>query len=198
MMTPDDFLRSITPGIKQPEKLGLDHFVSLNMSDRKYNRNVTLDLGLDKESIFNQLGANGLISFSDYIFLLTVLSTSRRHFEIAFKMFDLNGDGNVDAKEFEVVTNLMRNQSSMGARHRDHQVQPTISRKKLIYKQSFILEHRIQVQGNQLGPDLLLLRGGPQRHPDSGEVLGIPEAVAERDLEARVQPEVHRQPRHTR
>ena len=36
-------------------------------------------------------------------------------------MFDLNGDGNVDAKEFEVVTNLMKSQSSMGARHRDHQ-----------------------------------------------------------------------------
>ena len=35
-------------------------------------------------------------------------------------MFDLNGDGNVDAKEFENVTNLMRSQSSMGARHRDH------------------------------------------------------------------------------
>ena len=69
--------------------------------------------------MFYYLG--GLISFSDYIFLLTVLSTSRRHFEIAFKMFDLNGDGNVDAKEFEVVTNLMKSQSSMGARHRDHQ-----------------------------------------------------------------------------
>ena len=36
-------------------------------------------------------------------------------------MFDLNGDGNVDAKEFEVVTNLMRNQSTTGIRHRDHQ-----------------------------------------------------------------------------
>ncbi len=33
-------------------------------------------------------------------------------------MFDLNGDGNVDAKEFEVVTNLMRTQSSTGSRHR--------------------------------------------------------------------------------
>jgi len=30
--------------------------------------------------------SGGLISFSDYIFLLTVLSTSRRHFEIAFKV----------------------------------------------------------------------------------------------------------------
>ena len=81
-----------------------------------------MDLGVDEGSIFYQLGSGGLISFSDYIFLLTVLSTSRRHFEIAFKMFDLNGDGNVDAKEFEVVTNLMKSQSSMGARHRDHQV----------------------------------------------------------------------------
>ena len=72
--------------------------------------------------------SGGLISFSDYVFLLTVLSTSRRHFEIAFKMFDLNGDGNVDAKEFQNVTNLMRSQSSMGARHRDHQVwQPQTS-----------------------------------------------------------------------
>ena len=27
----------------------------------------------------------------------------RRQFEIAFRMFDLNGDGDVDAKEFEEV-----------------------------------------------------------------------------------------------
>ena len=81
---------------------------------------VVINLGMEEESIFNKLSSGGLISFSDYIFLLTVLSTSRRHFEIAFKMFDLNGDGDVDAKEFEVVTNLMKSQSSMGARHRDH------------------------------------------------------------------------------
>lgn len=120
MMTPEDFLRSITPGIKQPEKLGLDKYVTLNNQDELLQ--LVTSLGMDEDSIFHQLSSGGLISFSDYIFLLTVLSTSRRHFEIAFKMFDLNGDGNVDAKEFEVVTNLMKNQSSMGARHRDHSV----------------------------------------------------------------------------
>jgi Ca2+-binding EF-hand superfamily protein len=50
-----------------------------------------------------------------------VLSTSRRHFQIAFKMFDLNGDGTVDAGEFGMVTSLMRSHSATGSRHRDHQ-----------------------------------------------------------------------------
>ena len=34
-----------------------------------------------------------------------------RHFRIAFKMFDLNGDGTIEADEFERVTNLLRSNS---------------------------------------------------------------------------------------
>lgn len=45
---------------------------------------------------------------------------SRRHFEIAFRMFDLNGDGDVDCEEFEKVATLIRQQTSIGSRHRDH------------------------------------------------------------------------------
>ncbi|XP_052899031.1 calcium uptake protein 1 homolog, mitochondrial-like isoform X4 [Anopheles moucheti] len=115
-MTPIDFLTSMTPGMKQPEGLGLDQY-------KRYDaKSVSsrLDLHLDSDSIFYKLGAYGLISFSDYIFLLTVLSTSRRHFEIAFRMFDLNGDGDVDSEEFEKVANLIRQQTSIGNRHRDH------------------------------------------------------------------------------
>lgn len=33
----------------------------------------------------------------------------RRQFEIAFRMFDLNGDGDVDAEEFEQVQVLKLN-----------------------------------------------------------------------------------------
>ncbi|XP_053958723.1 calcium uptake protein 1 homolog, mitochondrial isoform X2 [Anastrepha ludens] len=115
-MTPDDFLRSIYPGIMQPEGLGLDQY-------RRYDpKDVSecLKLHLDEDSIFYKLGSYGLITFSDYIFLLTVLSTSRRHFEIAFQMFDLNGDGDVDSEEFEMVADLVRQQSTIGSRHRDH------------------------------------------------------------------------------
>jgi len=49
-----------------------------------------------------------------------IFLASRRHFEIAFKMFDLNGDGDVDSSEFEEVANLIRQQTSIGSRHRDH------------------------------------------------------------------------------
>lgn len=115
-MTPDDFLRSMTPGIKQPDGLGLDQY-------RKYDPKGIqnkLEITLDEDSIFHRLGKSGLITFSDYIFLLTVLSTSRRHFEIAFRMFDLNGDGDVDCEEFEKVATLIRQQTSIGSRHRDH------------------------------------------------------------------------------
>lgn len=35
-------------------------------------------------------------------------------------MFDLNGDGDVDCEEFEKVANLIRQQTSIGSRHRDH------------------------------------------------------------------------------
>ncbi|KAL1491273.1 hypothetical protein ABEB36_011893 [Hypothenemus hampei] len=115
-MTPDDFLRSMTPGLKQPDGLGLDQY-------KRYDpRSVQqkLDLTLREDSVFYKLGSSGLITFSDYIFLLTVLSTSRRHFEIAFRMFDLNGDGDVDCEEFQKVATLIRQQTSIGSRHRDH------------------------------------------------------------------------------
>ncbi|KAF5288849.1 hypothetical protein FQA39_LY03728 [Lamprigera yunnana] len=115
-MTPDDFLRAITPGVKQPDGLGLDQY---KRYDPK-NIQQKLELALHEDSIFYKLGSSGLITFSDYIFLLTVLSTSRRHFEIAFRMFDLNGDGDVDCEEFEKVATLIRQQTSIGSRHRDH------------------------------------------------------------------------------
>jgi len=35
-------------------------------------------------------------------------------------MFDLNGDGDVDCEEFEMVATLVRQQTSIGTRHRDH------------------------------------------------------------------------------
>ncbi|XP_066549150.1 calcium uptake protein 1, mitochondrial [Amia ocellicauda] len=116
-MTPQDFVRSITPNEKQPENLGLDQFLVKRYDGKKLSQER--ERFADEDSIFYKLGECGLISFSDYIFLTTVLSTPQRNFEIAFKMFDLNGDGEVDMEEFEQVQSIIRSQTSMGMRHRD-------------------------------------------------------------------------------
>ncbi|KAI9586547.1 hypothetical protein GQX74_002394 [Glossina fuscipes] len=71
-MTPVDFLTSMTPGMKHPEGLGLDQY-------KRYDPKSVgdcLNLKLEKDSIFYKLGSYGLITFSDYIFLLTVLSST--------------------------------------------------------------------------------------------------------------------------
>uniref|UniRef100_A0A224Z1Z5 Mitochondrial aspartate/glutamate carrier protein n=1 Tax=Rhipicephalus zambeziensis TaxID=60191 RepID=A0A224Z1Z5_9ACAR len=136
-MSPQDFLRSITPGTKQPEGYGLDQYKRIdirtdNASGNGYKVSADMDekvfSGLSEDSIFYKLSSSGLISFSDYIFLLTILSASKRQFEIAFRMFDLNGDGNVDYDEFEKVQTIIRHQTSFGMRHRDHQTTGSIYR----------------------------------------------------------------------
>ncbi|XP_005991448.1 calcium uptake protein 1, mitochondrial isoform X3 [Latimeria chalumnae] len=116
-MTPQDFVRSITPNEKQPEHLGLDQFIVKRYDGKRLSQER--EKFAQEDSIFYSLGECGLISFSDYIFLTTVLSTPQRNFEIAFKMFDLNGDGEVDMEEFEQVQSIIRSQTSMGMRHRD-------------------------------------------------------------------------------
>ncbi|XP_008281672.1 calcium uptake protein 1, mitochondrial isoform X1 [Stegastes partitus] len=122
-MTPQDFIRSITPNEKQPENLGLDQFIVKRYDGKDFWQTEKIaqerEKFADEDSIFYTLGECGLISFSDYIFLTTVLSTPQRNFEIAFKMFDLNGDGEVDLEEFEQVQSIIRSQTSMGMRHRD-------------------------------------------------------------------------------
>ena len=57
MMTPEDFLRSITPGLQQPEHLGLDQFHNIAVEELG---NISLDLGVEQSSIFYQLGGGKL------------------------------------------------------------------------------------------------------------------------------------------
>ncbi|KAE8669061.1 putative Senescence-related protein 1 [Hibiscus syriacus] len=62
---------------------------------------------------------DGLISFAEYIFFVTLLSIPESSFSIAFKMFDLDNNGEIDREEFKRVMTLMRSQNKQAARHRD-------------------------------------------------------------------------------
>ena len=116
-MTPKDFMRSITPGELQPSHLGLDLYRDVPIS--KLLDHVDEEEG-EQPEFLSRLAQHGLISFQDYIFLLTLLSTPKHDCEIAFKMFDLYGDGCVSYQEFLDTRSVLESRSSMGKRHRDN------------------------------------------------------------------------------
>ncbi|KAK9706255.1 hypothetical protein RND81_07G113700 [Saponaria officinalis] len=62
---------------------------------------------------------DGLISFPEFIFLLTVLSIPESSFSVAFKMFDLDHNGEIDREEFQKVMSLMRTYNRQGRQHSD-------------------------------------------------------------------------------
>eukprot|EP01135_Chromosphaera_perkinsii_P004537 Nk52_evm7s288 gene=Nk52_evmTU7s288 len=122
-MTPEDFVRSVIPGELQPDGLGLDQFKKLDPEAVKKRFDKVNDA--TDGPLLERFGKTGLISFSEYVFLLTVLATSPRRFEIAFKMFDLDGNGWVDIGEFQTVQGVIRTQTNSGKRARSTVSEPT-------------------------------------------------------------------------
>ncbi|KAL2500576.1 calcium-binding EF hand family protein [Forsythia ovata] len=82
---------------------------------------VTSELQCAPSQFFMLFDTNndGLISFPEYIFFLTILSIPESSFSVAFKMFDLDNDGGIDKQEFKKVMGLMRTLNRQGACHRD-------------------------------------------------------------------------------
>ncbi|GJN02418.1 hypothetical protein PR202_ga19767 [Eleusine coracana subsp. coracana] len=63
--------------------------------------------------------SDGLISFAEYIFFVTLLSIPESSFNAAFKMFDVDHSGVIDKEEFKKIMALMRSLNRQGAAHRD-------------------------------------------------------------------------------
>jgi Ca2+-binding EF-hand superfamily protein len=49
-----------------------------------------------------------------------LFSASPNDIHLAFFVYDINGDGQLDKEEFEKVQELLLNQSNVGQKHRDH------------------------------------------------------------------------------
>lgn len=101
-MTPRDFLYS----------------VMLENVDRKLQKRVLAESEVSNmlvaaaktkggNALFRTLGDNGLISYTEYLFLLTILTKPRTGFHIAFKMLDVDGNEQVDKKEFLKLKNII-------------------------------------------------------------------------------------------
>ncbi|BAT78135.1 Calcium uptake protein [Vigna angularis] len=62
---------------------------------------------------------DGLISFKEYMFFVTLLSLPESSFSAVFKMFDRDNDGEIDKEEFKKVMQSMRSHTRLGVHHGD-------------------------------------------------------------------------------
>lgn len=98
-MTPQDFLESVTEEMPRPRigRASLTDGEVAGWLKRTPNRRY------GSTKLFRNLHEKGLISYTEYLFLLCVLTKSKSGFRIAFNMFDTDGNQIVDKKEFLVL-----------------------------------------------------------------------------------------------
>ncbi|KAB5522744.1 hypothetical protein PHYPO_G00162960 [Pangasianodon hypophthalmus] len=101
-MTPRDFLYSIM--LEHMEhKLHKRH-----LSKAEVEKMLTVaSKAKAGKALFRGIGDNGLISYTEYLFLLTILTKPHTGFDIAFKMLDIDGNEQVDKKEFEKLKKII-------------------------------------------------------------------------------------------
>ncbi|KAL9688536.1 hypothetical protein QQ045_032958 [Rhodiola kirilowii] len=114
LMTPTDLMRAVVPVFPPSES---DRVREGSLSGER----PPGELYCPPSNFFMLFDTDndGLISFPEYIFFVTLLSIPETSFSIAFKMFDLDNNGEIDLEEFKKVMALMRSQNRQGSQHRD-------------------------------------------------------------------------------
>nr|CAD7405045.1 unnamed protein product [Timema cristinae] len=102
-MTPQDFLESV---VEQEPRPRLKRRV-LSSKELEMIRDQTPPLSQSSPQMFRTLRDKGIISYTEYLFLLSILTKPRTGFEIAFNMFDTDGNQRVDKNEFLVIRQLL-------------------------------------------------------------------------------------------
>ncbi|XP_057671979.1 calcium uptake protein 3, mitochondrial isoform X1 [Diorhabda carinulata] len=102
-MTPQDFLESVVEAEPRPR---LKRKV-LNQKELEKIREATPSLSQGSPRLFRSLRDKGIISYTEYLFLLSILTKPESGFKIAFNMFDTDGNQRVDKNEFLVVRKLL-------------------------------------------------------------------------------------------
>ncbi|XP_063832480.1 calcium uptake protein 3, mitochondrial isoform X3 [Ostrinia nubilalis] len=102
-MTPQDFLESV---VEQEPRPRLKRRV-LTLKEIEYLRDHTPALKKGSSQMFRNLRDKGIISYTEYLFLLSILTKPASGFQIAFNMFDTDGNQRVDKNEFLVIQRLL-------------------------------------------------------------------------------------------
>ncbi|KAF8407184.1 hypothetical protein HHK36_006310 [Tetracentron sinense] len=113
LMTPEDLMRAVVP-VFPPSESNLVREGHL----RGEQDPGELHCAPSKLFMLFDINNDGLISFSEYIFFVTLLSIPESSFSMAFKMFDLDNNGEIVKEEFKKMMAFMQAHNRQGAQHR--------------------------------------------------------------------------------
>ncbi|XP_060823760.1 calcium uptake protein 3, mitochondrial isoform X2 [Bombus pascuorum] len=102
-MTPQDFLDSVVESEPRP-RLKRRELTDMELD---VMRNSIPSLHHGNPHMFRNLRDKGIISYTEYLFLLSILIKPTSGFRIAFNMFDTDGNERVDKTEFLVIRRLL-------------------------------------------------------------------------------------------
>ncbi|XP_051939507.1 calcium uptake protein 3, mitochondrial isoform X7 [Hippocampus zosterae] len=111
-MTPQNFIESVTmsePRNKRPWR-------SLTKQELEKILSDTPPVWRGSSKLFRNLRERGIISYTEYLFLLCILTKPHAGFKIAFNMFDADGNQMVDKREFLVLQEIFRKKNEKKGR----------------------------------------------------------------------------------
>uniref|UniRef100_A0A8D3BAA1 Mitochondrial calcium uptake family, member 3a n=1 Tax=Scophthalmus maximus TaxID=52904 RepID=A0A8D3BAA1_SCOMX len=114
-MTPQNFIESVTmsePRNKRPWR-------SLAKQELEKILSETPPVWRGSSKLFRNLRERGIISYTEYLFLLCILTKPHAGFKIAFNMFDADGNQMVDKREFLVLQEIFRKKNEKRGRKGD-------------------------------------------------------------------------------
>ncbi|XP_035283572.1 calcium uptake protein 3, mitochondrial-like isoform X3 [Anguilla anguilla] len=114
-MTPQNFIESVTmnePKNKRPWK-------SLSKQELEKILSETPPVWKGSSKLFRNLNNQGIIAYTEYLFLLCILTKPHAGFKIAFNMFDTDGNQIVDKREFLVLQEIFRKKNAEKERRGD-------------------------------------------------------------------------------
>lgn len=103
-MTPYDFILAVTTDEPKCTKT----WKSLSKQELNQMLSETPPVWKGSSKLFRNLKERGVISYTEYLFLLCILTKPHAGFRIAFNMFDTDGNEMVDKKEFLVLQEIFR------------------------------------------------------------------------------------------
>ncbi|XP_032596229.1 calcium uptake protein 3, mitochondrial isoform X5 [Drosophila grimshawi] len=102
-MTPQDFLESVVE--QEPRPRLKRRILSTDEVDKYKDNTPVVKKGSSR--LFRNLRDKGIVSYTEYLFLLSILTKPKSGFRIAFNMFDTDGNQRVDKSEFLVIISIL-------------------------------------------------------------------------------------------